>query len=188
MNPKRLLLLTLLITAWVLYALLSKGEPTGPGTADGDHPNTPRTATVADTAHKSLPPIAVVTGPDTAKQHRTGPKPAEPAEKRMPAACVLAGITFNQHAPGRDKLTFAGSSAGHVQVSGRINSMSVSGSFRVSGTSLTAVPKAGSNILRGTLSLENGCAKLVGDITVQSAATGKPVNLPVDLFDPMKGG
>lgn len=187
MMLKRLLLLALVITAWVLYAALSTRPQVEPVTQTRPQ-DTAHTAVVQDTARIIPSRTAKVHTTDTAKVRPAETSTTLTVEKAAPAACSLAGITFNEHAPGRDKLTFTGSGEARVHVIGQINSMSVTGSFRVSGTSLTAVPGSGSNILSGTLSLSNGCAKLSGSVSVKSAASGKPVSLPVDLFDPMKGG
>ena len=187
MMLKRLLLLALVITAWVLYAALST-RPQVESVAEARPQDTTHKVLVQDTAHKTPSRTTKVHTTDTAKVRPAETSTTLTVEKAAPAACSLAGITFNEHAPGRDKLTFTGSGGARVHAIGQINSMSVTGSFRVSGTSLTAVPGSGSNILSGTLSLSNGCANLSGSVSVKSAASGKPVSLPVDLFDPMKGG
>lgn len=187
MMLKRLLLLALVVIAWVLYAALST-SPKVEAITEAQPSDTTRNAIVQDTAQKTASPAAKVPRTDTTKVRPQLPSSSEPTEKSAPAACDLSGITFNEHAPGRDKLTFTRSGGGRINATGQINSMSVTGSFRVSGTSLTAVPGSGLNILSGTLSLSNGCAKLSGNVSVKSAASGKPVSLPVDLFDPMKGG
>ena len=187
MMLKRLLLLALVITAWVLYAALSSRPKVGSLTESRPR-DTTHNAVVQDTAHGTTSRRSKVHTTDTVKARPAETSTTPTNEKAAPAACDLAGIAFHEHAPGRDKLTFTGASAGRVHAIGQINSMSVAGVFRVSGTSLTAVPGSGSNILSGTLSLSNGCAKLSGSVTVKSAASGKPVSLPVDLFDPMRGG
>ena len=187
MMLKRLLLLALVITAWVLYAALSTRHKVESVTEARSQDTTHQVA-VQDTARNTTSRATKVhtTDANTVRPAETSTTPT--TEKIAPAACSLSGITFNEHAPGRDKLTFTGSGGGRVHAIGQINSMSVSGSFRVSGTSLTAIPGSGSNILSGTLSLSNACAKLSGSVSVKSNASGKPVSLPVDLFDPMKGG
>lgn len=192
MTTRRLSLLIALIACWVLYAFWAKGTSetkadiiVEAGTVHDLKPDTTGMPLPDTLPKKAGPgPVAPV---DTTRKVRANSEQQAVEDQGTPAVCPLAGITFNQHAPGRDRLTITASGSRRVEVTGTVNSISVSGTFRVSGASLTAI-KGGNSIVGGTLTLENDCAKLTGNITIISPRTGRTTTERVDLFDPRKGG